>query len=51
MALALTVTTELRRSDFGLTTELLQESGPDQTVPDVNVNALVEATLRQGSIV
>lgn len=49
--LALTIATELRRSDFGLTTELIQESGPNETSPDVIVNAAVEATLRQGSII
>ena len=43
---ALTVTTELQRSDFGLTTELLQESGKSGE-PDVHITADIEAFLRE----
>jgi polyisoprenoid-binding protein YceI len=43
---ALAVTTELQRSDFGLTTELLPESGSPGTGPDVEISVDVEAFLR-----
>ena|SRR5690242_12483580 len=43
---ALTVTTAIQRSDFGLTTELRQESG-DNGEADVHIAADVEAFLRE----
>ena len=43
---ALTVTTAIHRSDYGLTTELRQESG-DSGEADVHIAADVEAFLRE----
>ena len=43
---SLAVTTQLQRSDFGLTTELLEESGSPGTGPDVEITADIEAFLR-----
>ncbi len=43
---ALTVSAAIHRADFGLTTELAQESGGLGTGPDVHITADVEAFRR-----